>query len=228
MIRICDIILSLSALVILSPVLFLTVLILKFTGEGEIFFLQPRVGKGKDLFNLLKFATMLKNSPRMGSGTLTIKNDPRVLPFGRFLRKTKINELPQLVNVLLGDMSLIGPRPLTPNMFEFYPLKLQVIIASVRPGLSGIGSVIFRDEEKLLQGGAVEPMTLYSSHIAPYKGELEKWFVINKSFALYCKLVLATVVVLLRPNANIINHLFCNLPSPSEEMVRLMSISKQK
>ena len=93
MIRICDIILSLSALVILSPVLFLTVLILKFTGEGEIFYLQPRVGKGKDLFNLLKFATMLKNSPRMGSGTLTIQNDPRVLPFGRFLRKTKISKM---------------------------------------------------------------------------------------------------------------------------------------
>ena len=224
----CDIILSFSALVILSPVFFIAVLILKFTGEGEIFYLQPRVGKGKNLFNLIKFATMLKNSPSMGSGTLTIENDPRVLPFGRFLRKTKINELPQLVNVLLGDMSLIGPRPLTPNMFEFYPPKIQLIIASVRPGLSGIGSVIFRDEEKLLQGGAVEPMALYSCHIAPYKGELEHWFVRNKSFAMYCKLVLATLVVLLRPNTAIMTYLFSNLPSPSVEMVRLMSISKQK
>ena len=225
MIRFCDIALSLSALIVLSPILLLTMLMLKFTGEGEVFYLQSRVGKNKKMFNLFKFATMLKNSPRMGSGTLTIQNDPRVLPFGRFLRKTKINELPQLVNVLLGDMSLIGPRPLTSNMFEFYSPDIQVVIASVRPGLSGMGSVIFRDEERLLKG-EIEPMTLYSTVIAPYKGELEKWFVGNKSFFLYCKLILSTLLVIGIPNSNTINYLFRDLPSPCEELVRLMSTSE--
>ena len=143
MIRFFDIILSFSALLILSPLLLLTVLILKCTGEGEVFYFQSRVGKEQKIFKLFKFATMLKNSTSMASGTLTIQNDPRVLPVGRFLRKTKVNELPQLFNVLQGNMSLIGPRPLTPNMFKLYSTDVQMAIGSVPPGLSDIGSVIF-------------------------------------------------------------------------------------
>ena len=86
-------------------------IVLRLTGEGEVFFLQERVGKDGKPFKLYKFATMLKNSPNMGTGTVTLKHDPRVLPVGRFLRKTKINELPQLLNILIGDMSVVGPRP---------------------------------------------------------------------------------------------------------------------
>ena len=112
--RFFDILFSGIAILILSPLFIVVILILRFTGEGEIFFLQDRIGKGGNKFKLFKFVTMIKNSPDMGTGTITIKNDPRILPFGKFLRKTKINELPQLLNIFFGDMCIIGPRPLTP------------------------------------------------------------------------------------------------------------------
>ena len=104
------------ALVLLSPLLLPLMFILRVTGEGEIFFPQSRVGRGGKDFKLYKFATMLKDSPNMGTGTVTVKNDPRVLPMGGFLRKTKINELPQLINIFNGDMSVIGPRPSNPAL----------------------------------------------------------------------------------------------------------------
>ena len=150
MIRILDIIFSLLALLFLCPVLLPIALVLRLTGEGEIFFVQERVGSNERPFGLIKFATMLKDSPQTGTGSITVRNDPRVLPVGRILRKTKINELPQLLNVLAGDMSVIGPRPLTKNHFNHYPPNLRKLIGSVRPGLSGVGSIVFRDEERLL------------------------------------------------------------------------------
>ena len=138
MTRLCDIVLALIALIILCPLLLPVVLVLRLTGEGEIFYVQERIGLSQRPFGLLKFATMLKNSPHMGTGTITVRNDPRVLPVGRILRKTKINELPQLLNVLAGDMSVIGPRPLTKNHFNHYSPELRDVIGSVRPGLSGL------------------------------------------------------------------------------------------
>ena len=118
--RILDFTLSLIAILILSPFIVPIILILRFTGEGEVFYLQKRIGKGGVEFGLLKFATMLKNSPKIGAGEITLKNDPRVLPLGRFLRKTKLNELPQLINILTGDISIVGPRPMVPNTFSKY------------------------------------------------------------------------------------------------------------
>src|SRR5690606_18591410 len=99
-------------------------------------------------FNILKFATMLKNSPHMPGGEITLRNDPRLLPLGGFLRKTKINELPQLLNVLRGEMSLVGPRPLMEVSFEMYPAEFQEVVYESMPGLTGIGSLVFRDEER--------------------------------------------------------------------------------
>ena len=104
MIRFFDVLISAITLLLLLPLFLLIVILLRFTGEGEIFFLQERIGKDGKKFELFKFATMLKNSPDIGTGTVTMKNDPRVLPLGRFLRKTKINELPQLLNILFGTM----------------------------------------------------------------------------------------------------------------------------
>src|SRR5690606_21086740 len=115
--RFFDIVLASAALLVLAPLLLPITLILRFTGEGEVFYVQQRVGKNREFFGLYKFATMLKNSPNMSTGTVTVKDDPRVLPVGRFLRKTKLNELPQLFNVLKGDMSIIGPRPQTRRCF---------------------------------------------------------------------------------------------------------------
>ena len=124
--RIFDILFSSIAIILLLPLLIPVSIILKVTGEGEIFFLQERIGKNRSTFNLYKFATMIKDSPNIGTGTITIKNDPRVLPFGKFLRRSKINELPQLLNILLGDMSIIGPRPLTISNFEAYSDRICV------------------------------------------------------------------------------------------------------
>ncbi len=217
MVRFCDLVFSGLALILLSPLLLPTVIVLKFTGEGEIFFLQQRVGKDGKKFRLFKFATMLKNSPNIGTGTVTIKGDPRVLPVGVFLRKSKINELPQLLNIFLGDMSLVGPRPLTTQTFKAYSEATQQAIKQVRPGLSGIGSIVFRDEEKILHG-ATASVAFYSSVIAPYKGSLEEWFVSNKSIYIYFLSIFVTVWVVLVPNTRIVWKVFKDLPVPPSEL----------
>ncbi len=173
--RFFDIILSGMAILVFSPLLLPVIIILKLTGEHYIFYTQERVGKGGKPFGLLKFATMLKDSPNMGSGDITEKNDPRVLPFGRFLRKTKINEMPQLFNIFLGDMSIIGPRPLTFRNFSYYSEAVQETINSLSPGLSGIGSIVFRDEESILAKSGMDYTEFYKQKIAPYKGALECW-----------------------------------------------------
>ena len=213
MTRMCDIVLSSLALIILCPLLLPIAIILKFTGEGEIFFIQERVGLKQRPFGLIKFATMLKNSPNIGTGTITVKNDPRVLPVGSVLRKTKINELPQLINILIGDMSVIGPRPLTKNHFAHYSPELRKIIGSVRPGLSGVGSIVFRDEERLLSDKE-DPKKYYQVEIAPYKALLEVWFVENRGFGLYIKCIFLTLIVVIYSASNIACRAFKGLPQP--------------
>jgi lipopolysaccharide/colanic/teichoic acid biosynthesis glycosyltransferase len=220
--RVCDIVFSSLALVILSPLLIPISVLLRMTGEGEILYLQERIGKGGRPFKLYKFATMLKNSPSLGTGTVTVKNDPRILPAGKFLRKTKINELPQLLNILLGDMSVIGPRPLTKQTFEAYSIKTQDAIGQVRPGLSGVGSIIFRGEEDIL-GDANSSLDFYKNTIAPYKGELEIWYVKNYSLRSYFKAIIATLVVVLFPNSGVAWKVFKGLPVPPDELKNLLN-----
>jgi lipopolysaccharide/colanic/teichoic acid biosynthesis glycosyltransferase len=215
LIRLFDLALSGMALVALSPLLIPIVLFLKFSGEGEIFFLQERVGKNTEMFKLFKFATMLKDSPSMGSGTVTMKNDPRVLPAGKFLRKTKINELPQLLNVFIGHMSLVGPRPQTPRCFDVFPDEIKNIIVQVKPGLSGIGPIVFRGEEDILDGhsGTLE---FYDNIIGPYKGEVEAWYVGKQSLLVYFSLILLTAWVVLFPKSDLVWRSFKDLPSPPD------------
>lgn len=217
MLRIFDVALSLGALIILCPVLLPIALILRFTGEGEVFYIQERIGLNNKAFGLFKFATMLKDSPNIGTGTITLRNDPRVLPVGRILRKTKINELPQLLNVLIGEMSVIGPRPLTQNHFEHYPPELRIIIGSVRPGLSGVGSIVFRDEELLLSDKD-DPKNYYRTEIAPYKALLEHWFVENRSILLYIKCIFLTVWAVINPSSNIALGALKGLPQPQGQL----------
>ena len=217
MIRMFDILFSTLALLVLCPLLLPIVLILRFTGEGEVFFEQERIGAGERTFGLLKFATMLKDSPNMGTGTITVRNDPRVLPFGRLLRKTKINELPQLLNVLIGDMSVIGPRPLTQNHFLHYASELRKTIGSVRPGLSGVGSIVFRDEERLLSDKE-DPQNYYRTEIAPYKASVECWFVKNLSIWLYFKCIFLTIWVVINSSSNIATGAFRGLPQPQGQL----------
>ena len=220
--RFLDITFSLLALICLLPFLLPIALALKFTGEGEILFSQKRVGKNGKLFNLFKFATMLKNSPNLGSGTVTLKDDPRVLPFGGFLRKTKINELSQLINILRGDMSIMGPRPQTPRCFEVFPIEFQQKIKSVRPGLSGLGPVVFRDEENILSENEAS-IDFYDTVIAPYKGEVESFYVHSQNMVTYFKIILATVWVVLFPKSKIIWRLFPKLPSPPKNLVAVLN-----
>ena len=207
LIRFFDIFFSFLAIIFLLPLFAPIVLVLRFTGEREIFYRQERVGRHGTHFALLKFATMLKNSPSIGAGEITIKNDSRVLPFGRFLRKTKINELPQLFNILTGHISVVGPRPMVPNTFLKYSSEAQSELKKVRPGLTGIGSIIFRDEEKFLEGKA-DPRKFYDDHIIPYKNKLELWYVKNNSITTYFKIIFVTAWVIIFSKSKISEHYF--------------------
>ena len=209
--RLFDLIFSGLAITVFLPILIPIVVALRFSGEGEIIYKQQRVGRNGNTFDLIKFATMLKNSEKIGTGEITIKNDPRVLPLGRFLRKSKINELPQLLNIFIGDMSVIGPRPMVPRTYAKYPKDAVAVLNTVRPGLSGIGSIIFRDEEVYLD--AVEnPTEFYDKNITPYKSELERWYVENNSITLYFKLIFLTVWVVIFPMSDFPRKILSDLP----------------
>lgn len=217
MIRVFDLILSITAILFFLPILIPVALILKCTGEREVFFYQERVGKNGGSLKLIKFATMLRDSPNIGTGTVTLKNDPRVLPFGRFLRASKINELPQLLNVIFGDMSLIGPRPQTKRCFNAFKTEHQNRILSVKPGLSGIGSIIFRNEEEMLHS-ADDAHHFYDTIIMDYKGQVEGWYVQNASIFLYVKLIAFTIIVVLKPDSASVLKWFPTLPKIPDEL----------
>ena len=215
--RCLDIFFSSVALLLLSPILIPIALLLLMTGEGEVFFIQERIGYGGRPFGLFKFATMMKDSPNLGTGTITVKDDPRVLPLGKILRKTKINELPQLLNILLGHMSVIGPRPLTRETFYLYDSNTQLIITKVRPGLSGIQQIVTRDEEGLVDLSMVSE-DFYGTVLAPYKGELEKWFVKHDNLYIYFAIIIMTLWIIATPNNNAVWRVFRELPEPPDEL----------
>jgi len=213
--RICDIFLSGILILLLSPVLIPIIIGLKLTGEGYVFYEQERMGFKNKKFSILKFATMLKDSPNMAGGIITTKKDPRITPMGGFLRKSKINELPQLFNIFLGDMSFVGPRPVMQVSFDAYPKEVQKVIYNVKPGLTGIGSIIFRDEEELISrvkmnGG--DAWDFYKNEIYPFKGALERWYQSNYSFLVDLKIILITAWVILRPASLMVYHIFPSLP----------------
>lgn len=216
MTRFFDIFFSGIAIIILLPFMVPIIIGLKLTGEHDIFYGQIRIGKGRKEFKLWKFATMLRNSPNMAGGLYTSKNDPRMLPMGKFLRKTKINELPQLLNIFCGQMSIIGYRPTVKEHFEGYPEECKVILEKSRPGLSGIGSIVFRNEEEILQNFD-DKKSFHQNVIAPYKAALEVWYVKHKSLCLYFKLIFMTVGAVFNPSSNKWRTSFKDLPAvPSE------------
>ncbi len=210
--RFFDILLSLVVLIVLSPVLLPIIILLRFTGEGYVFYKQKRIGFKNQYFDILKFATMLKNSPNMGTGSITLRNDPRLLPMGKFLRKTKINELPQIFNVLLGDMSIVGPRPLVDRTFNAYPEDIRFKVYDSKPGITGIGSIVFRDEENLISNAKIPPHEFYEQYIAPYKGELEMWYNRHKGFWVDLMIIFLTAWVILFPSSKLMYRVFKDLP----------------
>ena len=211
--RVLDIIVSILALILLTPLFIPIIFILRFTGEGEVFYFQERIGLNNTNFQIFKFATMLKNSMNMGTGSITLQNDFRVTKIGKFLRKTKINELPQIINILIGDISLVGPRPLVSKTFEAYSNDVQYKIYNVKPGLTGIGSIVFRDEEAIISELKNEdPHEFYKKVIAPFKGALEMWYQENRSFVLDLKLIFMTAWVVVFPKSKLYEKWFYDLP----------------
>ncbi len=208
--RLSDIIIAGVALLILSPVLIIATIILSITGEKEVFYFQKRIGYKNKLFYIWKFATMLKNSPQIGTGHITLRNDPRVTWFGKFLRITKINELPQIINVFKGDMTIVGPRPLMESGFNLYSKEIKNKIYNVKPGMTGIGSLIFRDEEKLISASD-DPVATYET-ISPFKGELEMWYQKNASTYTDFMIIFLTAWSIPFPNNTLQNKIFKDLP----------------
>ena len=161
---------------------------------------------------------MLKASPSLGAGSITLRNDPRVLPFGRFLRKTKINELPQIFNILLGNMTLVGARPLMKVDFEKYSPEIQSLVYNTRPGLTGIASVVFSDEEKYFTADVTDPHEYDRLYIAPYKGALEKWYQEHCSFLTDLKIIILTAWVIVFPTSRLTETFFKDLPRMPEKL----------
>ena len=210
--RLFDLTIAVLSLLLLFAPMILVMIILKFTGEGEIFYLQKRLGYLNNEFKIIKFATMVKNSPNIGTGSLTLRGDPRVLPFGYFLRKSKINELPQIFNVIIGNMSIVGPRPQMKVDFDKFPPKKRNEIYKSKPGITGIGSIIFRDEEKWISNFNGDKHEFYKNKIAPYKTDVELWYYKNQSMFVDVKLVILTAWVIIFPNSDFVERIFKSLP----------------
>ncbi len=217
--RFFDFLFALVATLLLLPILLPIALFLKFSGEGEVLYLQKRVGYRNRYFHIWKFATMLKNSPNMKGGEITLRNYPRITALGRYLRITKLNELPQIINVLKGDMSFVGPRPLMQVSFDQYSPKVQAKVYNSRPGITGIGSIIFRDEEKMVTESGMEPREFYQKYIFPYKGAVEMWYQNNQSFYVDLMILLLTAWAIFFPETNLHYKVFRDLPERPKALV---------
>ena len=218
--RTMDIVLSGAAIVVLSPLLIGTAIVLKLTGEHLVVHRQRRIGLDYRPFAVYKFVTMRSDSERFG--TITRKNDSRVLPVGRVLRKAKINELPQLFNILFGDMSIVGPRPLVASEVAMYPAEIRPLVyAANRPGLSGLGSLFFRDEDELIAATGKQAAQAYREDIMPIKGALELWYRRHKSLWVDAKIVVLTIwVVVHSPSAPVVAAFARSSAFPADALER--------
>jgi lipopolysaccharide/colanic/teichoic acid biosynthesis glycosyltransferase len=210
--RFFDIVFSLVAIIILLPVFIPVIILLLLTGEHEVFYKQDRVGYKNRIFKILKFATMLKNSPNMGDGDITKRGDPRITAVGKFLRQSKLNELPQVFNILLGDMSFVGPRPLMKVGFDRYSEEFKRKVYNVIPGLTGIGSIVFRDEELIITQSNLPVQETYKHIILPYKGALEVWYQQHRNFYTDFMIMFLTAWYVVFPKSNLVNKVFPSLP----------------
>lgn len=189
--RAFDVTFSLLGLVLLSPLFVAAFALVKLTSPGPAFFTQERVGRNFQPFRIMKFRTMVVDAPRRG-GQLTAGLDPRITPVGRFLRATKIDELPQLINVLRGDMSFVGPRPEVPRYVERFREDYEQLL-KVRPGITDIASLKYRHEADLL-GRSSDPEATYLTQILPDKIALGKEYIRRQSLSLDLSLIFKTVL----------------------------------
>lgn len=189
--RVFDIICALCGLIVLSPVLFLIIVLIKLTSAGPVFFRQTRVGQYEKLFQIHKFRTMIVNAEASGL-KITVGRDPRITPIGHFLRKTKLDELPQLIDVLMGTMSLVGPRPEVPEYVQYYTNDIKAIVLSVRPGITDWASIKMIDENDIL-ARARDPQQAYIQQILPEKLAYAVRYVQTRSLRLDVYLILLTI-----------------------------------
>ncbi len=188
--RAFDIVFALLLLVLLMPLLLILGIAVALTSPGGAFFRQVRVGRDAKEFKLLKFRSMRTGSE--AKGQLTIGgHDPRITGVGYFLRKTKLDELPQLWNVLVGDMSVVGPRPEVPRYVAMYNAEQRAVL-SVRPGITGMASIDYIDENEML-ARSPDPESAYVQEVMPAKLELDLRYVRERSFVLDLRIILATV-----------------------------------
>ena len=215
--RIFDLAFGILTLVILTiPMLFIFIII-RLTSKGSGFHWSKRIGKNNIIFKMPKFRTMFVGSPDLATHLLA-DADSYISPIGRLLRATSFDEFPQLFSVLKGDMSFVGPRPLMSISFETYTKDVQKVIYNVKPGLTGIGSIVFRDEEQLMTEVKLkgeDTWAFYSNKIYPFKGELELWYQKNRSFFVDLKLIVLTTWVILSPSSQTIYVWFKDLPTRS-------------
>ncbi len=213
--RLLDSIVASVLLIMLAPLLVVIAILQRLSGERKVFFLQHRIGHHRKPFKIWKFATMRTSSAERSDDPITLEGDPRVTRLGHFLRITKLNELPQLMNVLRGEMSIVGPRPLIPESFAQYPERIKRCCEEMRPGITGIGSIVFRNESYFLTRTNQKPANFYRDHILPYKGELEYWYFWNRSFRTDFFLLLLTLYALFVPSTlNLVFRVFPTLPEP--------------
>ena len=213
--RALDVAVSGVSILLLAPVWVPIAVVLKLTGDHDVFYGQTRIGLGNRHFKIWKFVTMVRNAETMAGGMHTTQGDPRVTRIGRFLRKTKLNELPQIFNILFGDMSFVGPRPQVDETFAPFPEEVRARIYTVRPGLTGIGSLVYRDEERILSQCGKRGVTVkycYEQEIAPHKGALEMWYLAHVSLWTDIKLIAATAWVVLFPASGLVDSWFRGLP----------------
>ena len=189
-----DIFSALLGLVVLSPVLLIIAIWIQRDSPGPVFYRGPRLGRGGKLFSILKFRTMYERPESYAGPRLTAQDDARITHLGRWLRDTKLNELPQLWNVLVGDMSLVGPRPEDPELAQAWPAEVRDEILRVRPGITSPASVLYRDEESMLATGQL--MSSYLGAILPSKQRLDQLYVRRRSLLLDLDTLLWTSLVL--------------------------------
>lgn len=189
--RFFDILFSLSILIIFSPLLFAIALAIKRESRGTVFYKGRRVGKGGNIFYMNKFRTMVINADKIG-GPTTSDDDARVTRVGKLLRRYKLDELPQFINVLKGEMSIVGPRPDVEDVVNLLPKKEKKLIFSVRPGITDFASLAFPNEGEIVKG-AKDPHKAYLEKIWPTKIKLQLTYVKEQSFWTDIKIILRTI-----------------------------------
>lgn len=192
--RLFDLFFVIPGIITLAPAFIVIALLIKTRDGGDVLFKQTRVGKNGQHFKVLKFRTMVLNAEKMGN-KITTGNDPRITPVGAFLRKYKLDELPQLFNVLKGEMSLVGPRPEVPEYVDFYPEDIKKVVLSVQPGITDIASIEFVNENDLLTGSD-DPVSDYKNKVLPVKLAYNVDYVNKQSLWLDFSLIFKTVAAI--------------------------------